>query len=408
MAVHPNVPCPKKLEANGWIEQYIRNPLLSFVEHRLPLFICALLVPEYVLAWAIRQFLKACKIAKGEIELCVKYLSAAGALSKSLLERGWSTTHGFFVIMGGFHLFQRSSREVRDNYLAILHEDDNPLHPLDSSDFFYEHGDQTDIDFTSFTVPTEEEIKDRGKSDWLAKSLVLLQTSWFVMQCIARAIEHLPITHLEIVTLAYAAMNFVIYIFWWNKPLNVNRPVRVFRKSERSATQHQVISGETRRSRVWELTWEEIGEGLETIATFITGAQDADVDLRREDRVPRFWANSSEKNAIIADAIVLGVGVCFGAIHCIAWGFSFPTYAELLMWRISCVAITAVPVYIFLGSALSVWLKNMGITLISILPTGILYILARAITLTLVFTSLRDLPPGACETVRWTTFIPHL
>ena len=69
---------------------------------------------------------------------------------------------------------------------------------------------------------TEAEIKDKGKSDWLAKSLVLLQTSWFMMQCIAQAIEHLPVTHLEIMTLAYAAMNFVIYIFWWNKPLNVN------------------------------------------------------------------------------------------------------------------------------------------------------------------------------------------
>ena len=81
-----------------------------------------------------------------------------------------------------------------------------------------------DIDFTSFMVPTEEEIKDRGKSDWLAKSLVLLQTSWFVIQCIARAIEHLPITHLEIMTLAYAAMNFVIYIFWWKVGKETNRP----------------------------------------------------------------------------------------------------------------------------------------------------------------------------------------
>ena len=74
VAVHPNVPCPKKREVNSWIGRYIRNPLLSFVEHRLPLFICALLVPEYVLAWAIRQFLRARKIAKGEIELRVKYL----------------------------------------------------------------------------------------------------------------------------------------------------------------------------------------------------------------------------------------------------------------------------------------------------------------------------------------------
>ena len=127
--------------------------------------------------------------------------------------------------MGGFHLFECSSREARDNYLAVLHEDNNPLHPLQSFHFFSKHEDWTDIDFTSFTVPTEEEIKDKVKSDWLAKSLVLLQMSWFVMQCIAHAIEHLLITHLKIVTLAYVAMNFMIYIFWWNKPLNINQPV---------------------------------------------------------------------------------------------------------------------------------------------------------------------------------------
>ena len=131
--------------------------------------------------------------------------------------------------MGGFHLFEHGSVETNNNEFK-LHDDDIPRRPLAARDLYGDymrHSIQADIDFTSFTVPTEEEIKDKGKSDWLAKSLVLLQTSWFVMQCIARAIEHLPITHLEIVTLAYAAMNFVIYIFWWNKPHNVNRPVRV-------------------------------------------------------------------------------------------------------------------------------------------------------------------------------------
>ena len=64
VAVHPNVPYPKKRSANGWIEKYIWNPLLLFAEHRFSLFICALLVPEYVLARAIRQFLSARKMTK--------------------------------------------------------------------------------------------------------------------------------------------------------------------------------------------------------------------------------------------------------------------------------------------------------------------------------------------------------
>ena len=306
------------------------------------------------------------------------------------------------MIMGGFHLFQRSAEETSND--QSISQDDQPLHPLEESDLWNCDG------YESFILPTEEEIKDRGKSDWLAKSLVLLQTSWFVMQCIAHAIEHLPLTHLEVVTLAYASVNFVIYIFWWNKPLNVNRPVRVFRKSESSAMKHQVISREARRSRAWKLTWEEIH--LERILMFITGRQDGNVNLSREDRVPRFWANSSSPDAGNADLIVLGVGVCFGAIHCISWGFSFPTHKELLMWRILCVAITAVPIYITLGYILGalLLLTDLSERIFYFFPlSGVtLYILARAVTLVLAFTSLRDLPPGAYETVNWTTFIPHI
>ena len=105
VAIHPNVPCPKN-----------RNPIISFAGHRLPLSICALLVPEFVLAWAIRQFLRAQEIAnrdKGKFKT-FGYISII--LSNSLLERQWSTTHGFFMIMGGFHLFERSLKETgKDN-----------------------------------------------------------------------------------------------------------------------------------------------------------------------------------------------------------------------------------------------------------------------------------------------------
>ena len=67
-AARPNIPCQKMREANNWIEMCISNPLLSFVEYCLPLFVCALLVPEYVLTCAIRQFLRAPGIAKSEFD----------------------------------------------------------------------------------------------------------------------------------------------------------------------------------------------------------------------------------------------------------------------------------------------------------------------------------------------------
>jgi hypothetical protein len=36
------------------------------------------------------------------------------------------------------------------------------------------------------------------------------------------------------------------------------------------------------------------------------------------------------------------------------------------------------------------------------------YVVARITLLVLAFTSLRSLPPEAYQTVRWTTFIPHI
>jgi hypothetical protein len=59
IAIHPNIPYPgNKKDMGFW------GPLRSSISHRLPLFICALLVPEYILSWAIRQRLVAGKIAK--------------------------------------------------------------------------------------------------------------------------------------------------------------------------------------------------------------------------------------------------------------------------------------------------------------------------------------------------------
>ena len=126
------------------------------------------------------------------------------------------------------------------------------------------------------------------------------------------------------------------------------------------------------------MTREEFGNVLKRIVKYIAGGQDGNVDLRCEDRVPTFWANSSNVDAAIADMIVLAVGVCFGAIHCISWGFPFPTHTELLIWRVSCVSITAVPVCISLGYFLGGWLADMnfGDTVLYFFPIsgGILYL----------------------------------
>ena len=65
--------------------------------------------------------------------------------------------------MGCFHLFEHGSQET-SNYESVSHEEDTPLHPL-TADNLSKEDTTIDFDFSSFTVPTEAEIKDRGKSD---------------------------------------------------------------------------------------------------------------------------------------------------------------------------------------------------------------------------------------------------
>ena len=145
----------------------------------------ALIAPELVIMWAMRQLVSARKLAaqyKSEFIICHKFRMNC-RLGSLFPEYGWTTTHGFFAVMGGFMLFE-DGREPRTLYPFRLEE--------------YLKSGAIDI--------TEAEIQDKSRGDMLSKGLVIVQTGWFVLQCIARRVEHLPITELELVTLAFAAL----------------------------------------------------------------------------------------------------------------------------------------------------------------------------------------------------------
>ena len=80
------------------------------------------------------------------------------------------------------------------------------------------------IDWPSIS---EKEIEDRSKGDVFSKGFAVLQTTWFIIQCIARGVAGLNITQLEIATLAFAVLNGILYFLWWDKPQDVACPVHV-------------------------------------------------------------------------------------------------------------------------------------------------------------------------------------
>jgi hypothetical protein len=280
----------------------------------------------------------------------------------------------------------------------------------------------------------EVEIRDKSKADGLSKTIALVQTTWFILQCISRAIEGISVTELEVATCAFAVLNFATYILWWSKPLNVCCPVLVYRDRKRLADE-----GQEREETGEEapLEGKECGGGV-----FIRGLVDIPKEVYRgingsvakcrsrwelpfnfilpilggtsfesNQRVGTFGPmaklNSDEFNLWLTS---VAVGVVFGGIHCAAWQFQFPSYIERLLWKISAISVTGGPILIGLFFTLitnttSSWTKTLGF--VGFAFVLILYIFVRLTLIVLSFMTLRSLPPGAFHTADWTHFIPH-
>ena len=124
------------------------------------------------------------------------------------LKRGWTKIHSHFIQMGGFMLFEGNVAK------GVLSEKS-----------FSELLAAGKIEFPNVTV---KEIEDRSKADGFSKTIAFGQTLWFVAQCFARRAQHLDLALVELLTLSLAILNGVMYFLWWNKPLDVRCPIRVY------------------------------------------------------------------------------------------------------------------------------------------------------------------------------------
>jgi len=385
VSMHPNIPSPDE-----------RWPRIAL--RRLGLLLLALSVPEAIIAWAMRQ------------------RQAAAELAKKHKGEGWTITHGFFAIMGGFMEYE-GNRPIRVLYPKLL-----------KSYSLTGNGD--------FPRISRAEIEDKSKGDAISKGLVILQTGWFVAQCIARGVQGLPITELELVTVGFAVLNFGIYLLWWDKPQNVQRGVRVYKKRQ---TAESVDDGDVEATVGF---WVALGDSfLDLPDAVIRGPLDkfdmrwptrvllwplikplytivGDIDFRgSEKRVatlyPPQWSTASKKVSIL---LVVTITVAFGVIHCTGWSFDFPSSIERDFWRVASVCITAVPILVLpltlLGEKVDkVLLKERygnSCRIIAMVLLLSLYALSRLALLVLPLLSLRSLPPAAFHVVYWTSFIPHV
>ncbi|KAF9457846.1 hypothetical protein BDZ94DRAFT_163299 [Collybia nuda] len=183
VSVHPNVPSP-------------HHGTTTLVLRRMRLMLLAIIAPEIIVLWALRQRMVARDLRK-KFDIPVVY--------------------GFFVSMGGvvqpegYNLHPVASHLLAEEVEMKKYDRGNGVASRPQTvvggiripvEFLVHIQEIIDID--------HREIRDRSEGDGISKGIAFLQTLWFMVQCIARARQHLPLTEFEVVTLAFASLNVVI------------------------------------------------------------------------------------------------------------------------------------------------------------------------------------------------------
>ncbi|KDR77200.1 hypothetical protein GALMADRAFT_435458 [Galerina marginata CBS 339.88] len=148
----------------------------------------------------------------------------------------------------------------------------------------------------------------------------------------------------------------------------------------------------------------EVTGSISTVSTFYATANDA-----------------SPTDDLLIQSATWTSAALFGGLHCAAWFFTFPSDAELLVWRVCSAAISIIPLGILTmyiadfryrkAESNSRTKKLFGI-LVDLLFYSLLllpiYAAARLLLLGEAFATLRYLPPDALAVVDWATFLPHI
>ena len=73
-------------------------------------------------------------------------------------------------------------------------------------------------------LPPVCEIKDKSKANNFSKAFACLQLLWFGVQCAERLYRKLPVSLIEITTVAHCVNALIINALWWNKPFSIEEP----------------------------------------------------------------------------------------------------------------------------------------------------------------------------------------
>jgi len=232
-------------------------------------------------------------------------------------------------------------------------------------------------------VVTEEDIRDRSKSDAFTKAFAFIQCAWLVTQCITRAAIGLPLTALELMTLAFIVAALVMYGLWWHKPFDVQRATMLVCPHERaSEVRSRLRNSKTRKK------WRQ-----GNVYTF-------DNELRYD--ALSFGFGFIFDDQLSASLLFTIVGTVMSSIHIAAWSWDFPSYTTQILWRVFSVAATCCFPVLYLEVLFLIDVRGLLLSGIAIL-----YIISRLGLIFLVFYCFSSMPVAVYQTVNLNTIFPH-
>jgi len=367
-----------------------------------------ILAPEYLAALALDQRFAAAESVR-QMRALAERLHTQDREDDAQMCREWTIAHGYFALMGGWVLEVQAKkvdadkaheavagREL-DSFADMLRKRRLAFFPADPVSlnlrqllFLVEEG------VGRLPIISEIEIWDKSKGDGFVKGIALWQVIWLVVQCCVRRANWLPLSQLEIATLAYSVCTIIIYVVWWKKPLDVETPIRL------------VIEDVPHASVVNHL----IQKNSNYLLSKPRWPTDSDIQfpIRQLNNTLSHYDGGYGLESI---GMVV-IGVTFGAIHLIAWNYEFPTRAERILWRTSTmVTVAFMPLYAAFWGLVSLALRNFpdcnGEAMLSKLRVFIIipvYGIARLCIIAETLASLRAQPKGVYEST-WTKNMPH-
>jgi len=321
--------------------------------------IITLFCPEYVAWVAIEQWQSARKYK----------------LVQQLGYSSFTMKHAFYVAMGGL-VVQPNGQSPTEAHINPYGREGTLQHTIYMDDLLILLRSKV----IQLPVITDEELEERSKNDNFARFITAFHVIIFVAHTFGRLGSGLPVSELEVATLAFVCCAAAIEFFWWNKPLDL-----------RSFT---VIHVAAEKKQAFLSLFKSLS---------LCPSEQA---LAEQGDFKKFWQRMIASGDSVKRAIhIVWIGCIFNGVHIMAWNFQFPTLVERWLWRccslIACAAIVEQYLSFFLGQRKLTLLLTGGLG-------SPLYLISRLYLMVEACVSLRSVPPAMYESSAWQNELPFI